>query len=650
MRRNLAIGAILALLAAPVFSQSVLAEPYVTHVQAMNKLQDVDPACLSVAKYYVPDGNCLSQTYVVQFADAANQQYVEASQSDSLAASLAVANLSAFNLNGFELADLARDPRVLGIAANVQLGISGTQTSAPSHLDRTDQAALPLNQSYSYKDQELGAGVRVYIVDTGVNSSHTEFSGRLAPGYSSVGPDTTNTEDCNGHGTHVAGLAAGTTYGAAKAATIVPVRVLGCDGNGSLLGVLLGLDWVAKNTNVGEPAVVNMSLGGEANSYLNNAVTSLTDQGLAFVVAAGNTGTDACNTEPARVAGAITVAASSQNDTWPSFSNFGSCVDIVAPGVALTSAWIGTSSDVTHLSGTSMAAAVVSGIVATQMSYGYQTPTALSDALSAAAVKGIITGIPAATANSLLQNTVSFTVAGVAPGQEQTPIDLTGDESVISVDPIADPAPAPGAPSSPALTVPTTYAKPTVAVTESSVIASWVIPQQINALTGQTLRLYSGSLLIAEYQLGSTANSYLLTQLATGVVYSVTIAGINLNGVGVFSANSESFTLAGAVLYGPDGGEFSAWTKKISDTQVKFYSKYPQLNQKIQFMVQGKDGVYREIGWTRISADRLDANDHYTDLTNGVYFIRTINLREGKNRLRILVDGVQLGSTRTYAY
>ena len=642
MRRNLAIGAILALLAAPVFSQSVLAEPYVTHVQAMNKLQDVDPACLSVAKYYVPDGNCLSQTYVVEFADAANQQYVEASQSDSLAASLAIANLSAFNLNGFELADLARDPRVLGIAANVQLGISGTQTSAPWHLDRTDQAALPLNQSYGYKDQELGAGVRVYIVDTGVNSSHTEFSGRLAPGYSAVGSDTTNTEDCNGHGTHVAGLAAGTTYGAAKAATIVPVRVLGCDGNGSLLGVLLGLDWVAKNTNVGEPAVVNMSLGGEANIYLNNAVTSLTDQGLAFVVAAGNTGTDACNTEPARVAGAITVAASSQNDTWPSFSNFGSCVDVVAPGVALTSAWIGSSSGVAGSSGTSMSAAVVSGIVATQMSYGYQTPKALSDALSAAAVKGIITGIPAATANSLLQNTVSFTVAGAAPGQEQTPIDLTGDESVISiVDPITDPAPA--------LTVPTTYAKPTVAVTESSVIASWVIPQQVNALTGQTLRLYSGSLLIAEYQLGSTATSYLLTQLATGVVYSVTIAGINLNGAGVFSANSESFTLAGAVVFGPGGGEFSAWTKRISDSQVKFYSKYPQLNQKIQFMVQGKDGVYREIGWTRISADRLDANDHYTDLTNGVYFIRTINLREGKNRLRILVDGVQLGSTKTYA-
>ena len=643
VRRNLAIGAILAVLAGPVFSQSALAEPYVSYVQAMEKLDDIDTACLSVAKYYVPNGNCLSQTYIVEFADDADQHFVEASQAESLEASLEIGSLSAFDLNGFELANLARDPKVLNISANLTLGISGTQTSAPWHLDRLDQTALPLDQTYNYKDQEQGAGVRVYIVDTGVNSSHTEFTGRLAAGYSAVGSDTTNTEDCNGHGTHVAGLAAGTTYGSAKAATIVPVRVLGCDGNGSLLGVLLGLDWVAKNTNVGQAAVVNMSLGGEANTFLNNAVTSLTDQGLAFVVAAGNTAADACNTEPARVAGAITVAASSQTDAWASFSNYGSCVDIVAPGVALQSAWIGSSSDVMRSSGTSMAAAVVSGIVATQMSYGYQTPAALSAALSTAAVSGIVAGTPAGTPNLLLQNTVNFTVAGVAPGQDQPAIDLTNDETPVSiVDPITDPDPL--------LQVPSTYAKPTVAVTESSVTASWIIPQQATSLTGQTLRLYSGSLLIAEHQVGPTATAFLLAQLAPGVVYTVTVAGVNANGVGIFSAKSDPFNLAGALLNGPDGGEFSAWTKKISDTQVKFYSKYPQLNQKIQFMVQGKDGVYREIAWTRISEDRLDSNNQYTDLTNGIYFIRTVNLREGKNRLRILVDGVQLGTTRTYAY
>ena len=643
VRRNIAIGALLAVLAGPIFSQPALADPYVSYVQAMDKLNGIDAECMSVARYYLPVGNCDRQTYIVEFADDADQDFVEASQTESLEASLEIGSLSAFDLNGFELANMARDPKVLNISANQILGITGTQISPPWHLDRLDQSAVPLDQTYNFKDQEQGAGVRVYIVDTGVNPSHTEFTGRLAAGYSAVGSDTANTADCNGHGTHVAGLAAGTTYGAAKAATIVPVRVLGCDGNGSLLGVLLGLDWIAKNTNVGQPAVVNMSLGGEPNSFLNNAVTSLTDQGLAFVVAAGNTATDACSTEPARIAGAITVAASAQTDAWASFSNYGSCVDVVAPGVGLESAWTGGSTEAMLSSGTSMAAAVVSGIVATQMSYGYQTPADLSAALSTGAVSGVVVGTPPGTPNLLLQNTVSFTVAGVAPGQEQTAIDLTNDETPISiVDPITSPDPL--------LQVPSTYAKPIVAVTDMSVTASWVIPQQVTALTGQTLRLYSGSLMVAEYQVGSTATSYQLAQLAPGIVYTVSIAGVNANGVGIFSAKSEPFNLAGALLNGPDGGEFSAWTKKISDTQVKFYSKYPQLNQKIQFMVQGKDGIYREIAWTRISQDRLDANNQYTDLTNGIYFIRTINLREGKNRLRILVDGVQLGATRTYAY
>jgi len=164
----------------------------------------------------------------------------------------------------------------------------------------------------------------------------------------------------------------------------------------------------------------------------------------------------------------------------------------------------------------------------------------------------------------------------------------------------------------------------------------------------QVLELYSGSTLIASYQLSSSAVSYLLTGLATGVVYKVAIAGVNLNGQGAFSEFSDPFTLAGSVLSGPAGGDFSAWTKKISDTQVKFYSKFPQLGQKIQFMVQGVDGKYKEIAWLRINADRIDESGEYIGLTNGVYFIRTINLKPGKNRLRIMVDGVILGSTRTY--
>lgn len=639
------LGAIAALASGLFLGNGAIAATYVTQSQAMDKLLSVDASCEQVALNYIPNSDCDTQTYVVEFTSDSAQTFVEAAETEAVQASLSLSSLSAFELNGFELANLARDPRVESISANTTFSISGTESPAPWQLDRLDQAALPLDNTYVFGDSSLGAGVTIYIVDTGINPSHTEFAGRLAPGYSSVGSDTSDTIDCNGHGTHVAGLAGGALYGPAKDATIVPVRVLDCDGNGSLLGVLMGLDWVATNTNVGQPAVVNMSLGGQQNTYLDNAIESLTGQGLAFVVAAGNSGADACSTSPARVPGAITVAASSKTDTWPTFSNYGSCVDIVAPGVELTSAWIGSSSALMGASGTSMAAGVVSGIVATQMTTGYQTPTALSDALKAEAVSGTITGVPAGTPNLLLQSTIAFTSGGTTTGGSQEGIDVPQDTTPIS---IVDPIPTTPTPTTPSVEVPSAYAKPLIQVIDSSVTVTWTIPEQTTPLLSQVLELYSGSTLIASYQLSSSAVSYLLTGLATGVVYKVAIAGVNLNGQGAFSESSDPFTLAGSVLAGPDGGDFSAWTKKISDTQVKFYSKFPQLGQKIQFMVQGADGKYKEIAWLRINADRIDESGEYIGLTNGVYFIRTINLKPGKNRLRIMVDGVILGSTRTY--
>lgn len=621
-----------------------LAASYVSQVDAMAKLDQVDSECILSAQYYVPTGKCQTQTYLVEFNSQRDQNYIGQTNDDSLQATLNILDVSAFELNGMELADMIRDPGVKTVTPNIQVSIAGTQNSAPWHLDRLDQQSLPLNSSYAYQDNAQGAGVRVYVVDTGINSTHTEFTGRLIPGYSAIGT-TTDTEDCNGHGSHVAGLAAGTTYGTAKQATLVPVRVLDCAGNGSLLGVLQGLDWVANNTQVGQPAVVNMSLGGDPNTYLDNAIGSLTSQGLAFVVAAGNSGADACNTSPARVAGAITVAASSRTDTWPSFSNYGSCVDVIAPGDALTSAWIGSSSAIMGASGTSMAAGVVSGIVAMQMSFGYQSPADLSNALTLNAASNKIAAVPANTPNKLVQNYVAFSTAGTAPSVQPGGITVPADSTPVSVvDPITSPAPSPN----PGTELPVAYSKPSVIVVDGTATITWTIPIMTSPLVGQTLAIYSGTTLLQQVSLGATETSYLFTSLAPGVVYKVSILGLNLNGAGPESEFSDPFGSAGSVLLGPEGGEFSAWTKKINDTQVKFYAKYPQLGQKIQFMVQQPNGTYKEVAWIRITQDRINDAGEYIGLTNGVYFIRTINLVEGKNRLRIMVDGRLLGTTRTY--
>jgi subtilisin family serine protease len=639
--KPLGIAALLVSLAVP---QTAMAQNYVSHFDAIEKLVAISPACTQVASYYVPNSNCETQTYLVSFIDDRAQDLVGAQNSESLEQTLELASVSAFELNGFELANMVRNRSVVSVSQDISLSIANTQANAPWQLDRLDQQDLPLNQTHNFPSNAQGLGVRVYIVDTGINPDHAEFTGRIIAGYNTVGSNTGDTLDCNGHGTHVTGLAAGTTYGAAKLATIVPVRVLGCEGTGTLRGVLTGLDWIANNTRVGQPAVVNMSLGGETNNFLDNAVTSLTNQGLAFVVAAGNSSVTACNTSPARVPGAITVAASSRSDGWASFSNFGSCVDIVAPGVGLASAWIGPPSATAIADGTSMAAGVVSGIIANQMSFGYQSPDSLTSAITSLAANGKITGVPAGTPNLLLQNTIAFSASGSSIGS-QTPIVVPNDnQDSVGIDPITSP-PSPGATSQ----IPTRYSQPAVQVVEKAATASWQIPAATTPLSGQVIRLLTGTTLVASYQISASVTSFSLTELVAGVIYRIQVAGMNQNGVGELSDFSASFTLAGSLIAGPSGGELSAWTKLISKNQVKFYVKYPQLGQKIQFMLQQRNGQYREIGWIRIEQSDLDGLGQYRNLTNKIYFIRTINLAPGKNRLRILVDSNQIAPTVTYA-
>lgn len=650
-RKSLTLAALVSLLA--LVPMPALAAD--SSEAATAKLVSVSAECeLAVAKY-LPVKGCDTDTYLVEFQDHAAQIELEHYLRRDLGASLQSTAISAFELSALELADLARERKVLGITANAQFRSLGTQASPGWHLDRIDQAELPLDQIYEFEDDEQGEGVVIYIVDTGINSSHSEFAGRLGQGvgYLSDGTATTS-EDCNGHGTHVAGLAGGTTYGPAKLATVTPVKVLDCNGDGTLLSVLMGLDWIAQNTLVGQQAVINMSLGGNQNAFLDNAVSALSNQGLVFVVAAGNLSANACNTSPASVPTAITVASSDQGDGFSSFSNFGSCVDVVAPGGLVQSSWTGGANASAVGSGTSMASGLVAGLVANHMSFGYQTPATLKAEIVGKAVSGVLTAVPAGTPNLLVQNTVTLATGGTATGSLYNRVTLPGGTAPdqVSVPPVTEPAlPSnPGSPGGALPVLPPTPAAPTVAVVGSSATISWVIPVQTGlVVNSQTIRISSGTTVVLETALPSDATSYLFEGLAPGVVYTAQISITSSAGASPLSNPSAGFSFV-ELLNSPDAGEFSAWTKLLANrTQVKFYAKYPQVGQKIQFMVQRSNGSYRELAWLRIEAKDLNQSGEYRNLTNGIYFVRTVNLNPGKNRLRILVDGRLLGSTKTYS-
>ena len=257
------------------------------------------------------------------------------------------------------IAALERNPRIELIEPDAIMTASATQTPATWGLDRIDQRDLPLGGSFTY--YTTGAGVYAYILDTGILTGHSEFTGRLAGGFTAIS-DGLGASDCNGHGTHVAGTVGGTVYGVAKGVTLVPVRVLNCSGSGTTSGVIAGVDWVAINRIL--PAVANMSLGGGASATLDAAVANAVSLGVTFVVAAGNSNVSACTASPAREPSAITVGATTNTDARASYSNYGSCVDLFAPGSAITSAWYTSSTATNTISGTSMASPHVAGAAA----------------------------------------------------------------------------------------------------------------------------------------------------------------------------------------------------------------------------------------------------------------------------------------------
>lgn len=262
----------------------------------------------------------------------------------------------AVEMSDAEAQELARDPRVDYVEEDSVI----EATAVPWGVDRIDQRSLPLDGSFN--PDRNGSNVRVYVFDTGV-SPHDEYSGRLLPGFNATG-DGLGTSDCNGHGTHVAGIIAGKNYGVAEGAEIVPVRVLGCNGQGSLSALLSGIDFTIGQTGSNQPAVANMSLGGSASSALDAAVNRLIDAGVTTVVAAGNNGINACGVSPARVSRALTVAATDAADNQTTWSNYGGCIDIFAPGQGIRSASNTSPTATTTRSGTSQAAPFVAGVAA----------------------------------------------------------------------------------------------------------------------------------------------------------------------------------------------------------------------------------------------------------------------------------------------
>ncbi|WP_240136613.1 S8 family serine peptidase [Streptomyces sp. MUM 178J] len=312
----------------------------------------------------------------------------------------AALNGYAVELSEAQAKKLAADPAVESVVQNRVLSINGTQPNPPSWgLDRIDQRNLPLNNSYTYPDS-AGDGVTAYIIDTGVRISHNDFGGRASYGYDAIDNDNT-AQDGHGHGTHVAGTVAGSSYGVAKNAEIVAVRVLNNQGSGTTAQVVAGIDWVTQNAV--KPAVANMSLGGGADTALDNAVRNSIASGITYAVAAGNDSSNASNYSPARVTEAITVGSTDSGDGRSYFSNYGSVLDLFAPGSSITSAWNSSDSATNTISGTSMAAPHAAGAAALYLADNETaTPSQVSSALAGAATTGVVGNPGSGSPNRLL--------------------------------------------------------------------------------------------------------------------------------------------------------------------------------------------------------------------------------------------------------
>lgn len=480
--------------------------------QPMGLLDDPAPAPFDAPVGAVA-GDVIPGRYIVQFESQTAASMAATSLAGRISATFSDA-IDGFvaDLSDDQVTTLRSNPDVVSIEPDRVVSVDETQNGATWGLDRIDQRSLPLNSTYGYS--QTGAGVTAYVVDTGVYSAHSEFAGRISSGYTVIG-DGRGTEDCHGHGTHVAGTVAGTIYGVAKAATIVPVRVLNCYGSGSFSGVIAALDWIIAHHQDGSPAVANMSLGGGASSAVNAAVSRATADGVSVVVAAGNSNANACFTSPASAASAITVGATMSNDWRASYSNYGPCLDLFAPGSSIRSAYPFTNrvlnpTATATMSGTSMAAPHVAGVVALYLSTNpTATPASVVDILSAAATPGIVAG-PGVGSPNLLVFSASFDPA--PPSAPSAPANLraTAGDTRVSLSWSAPPA------------------------WGSSVVTDYIVEYSANF--GSTWTVFDDGI--------STSTTTTVTGLTNNTVHWFRVKAVNAVGIGAASitVNATPFT------------------------------------------------------------------------------------------------------------
>lgn len=516
-------------------------------------------ASLTTALGVAPVAQAATATtrYIVRFTDGTSTATVESLTKKNWSITSVIGsreykkmsrvfNGAVATLTNSELTELRKSSNVLWAEADATVTKQATVSPTPSWgLDRIDQRALPLDSSYTYPND--GAGVDVYMVDTGIDTAQTQFTGRLgqAPtnGYDGI-VDGNGTDDCNGHGTHAAGIAGGSTYGVAPAVRLIPIRVLDCTGSGTISGVIAGIDW-AIGHHTTTPAVMNLSLGTSKSASLDSAVDRAFADGITMVVAAGNSNVDACNTSPAGdKVSALTVGASTTSDSRASFSNFGDCLDIFAPGVSITSAGISSATASAVMSGTSMAAPHVTGLVARYLSVNLTAnPTTVMNAIIAESTPDVVTNAGTASPNRL-----AFASSGVVPSPSSSAPSSTSPGTTPSTAPSTNaPTTTVTVPPTTTTTIPPVVATPpsptsnvSAVAGASSAVLSWT-PEANGGLpiTSHIIRVYRGGALVKTVVVDADT-IHTIGGLQSGSTHTFSVAAMNGLGVSDFSSSSTS--------------------------------------------------------------------------------------------------------------